>query len=82
MTQIREIENELIADVFAATDSDCTNGLSVEECMDCLESCGIRATGKQMSGGPADAADAAGTGTMWNALHGWTTSNLHVFFFF
>lgn len=48
MTQIREIENELIADVFAATDSDCTNGLSVEECMDCLESCGIRATGKQM----------------------------------
>lgn len=30
MTQIREIENELIADVFAATDSDCTNGLSVE----------------------------------------------------
>lgn len=48
MTQIREIENELIADVFAAADSDCTNGLSVEECMDCLESCGIRATGKQM----------------------------------
>eukprot|EP00435_Cladocopium_sp_Y103_P038007 s1292_g10.t1 len=48
MTQIREIENELIADVFAATDSDSTNGLSVEECMDCLESCGIRATSKQM----------------------------------
>ena len=40
--------NELIADVFAAADSDATNGLSVEECMDCLESCGIRATGKQM----------------------------------
>ena len=31
MTQIRQIEVELIGDVFAATDADETNGLSVED---------------------------------------------------
>ncbi|CAE7724541.1 unnamed protein product [Symbiodinium sp. KB8] len=48
MTQIRQIEVELIGDVFAATDADETNGLSVEECMDCLAACGIEPTTKQM----------------------------------
>ncbi|CAJ1330241.1 unnamed protein product, partial [Effrenium voratum] len=47
MTQIREIENDLIADVFAAADTDDTNGLSVEECIECLDNCGIKASGKQ-----------------------------------
>lgn len=37
MTQIREIENDLIADVFAAADTDDTNGLSVEEMSHVLE---------------------------------------------